>query len=124
SAKQGKKGNVMSWANGRHVLITGGGSGIGAATARMLAAEGAKISLLGRRRGPLDAVASAIGGTAIACDITDRAAQGRAMDQARAVNGLLDYVILNAGIADSGPFSRTSRESFERIVATNLTALF
>ncbi len=114
----------MSWANGRHVLITGGGSGIGAATARMLAAEGAKISLLGRRRGPLDAVASAIGGTAIACDITDRAAQGRAMDQARAVNGLLDYVILNAGIADSGPFSRTSRESFERIVATNLPALF
>ena len=41
----------MGWAVGKHALITGGGSGIGAAAARMLAAEGARVSLLGRREG-------------------------------------------------------------------------
>ena len=114
----------MGWASGKHALITGGGSGIGAATARMLAAEGAKLSLLGRRREPLDAVAGETGGTAIPCDITDRAATEAAYAAARAANGPLDYVILNAGIADSAPFARTSRESFDRIIATNLTAAF
>jgi len=114
----------LGWASGKHALITGGGSGIGAATARMLAAEGAKLSLLGRRREPLDAVAGETGGTAIPCDITDRAATESAYAAARDANGPLDYVILNAGIADSAPFARTSRDSFDRIIATNLTAAF
>jgi NADP-dependent 3-hydroxy acid dehydrogenase YdfG len=64
----------MGWADGRHALITGGGTGIGAATARALAAEGAKVTLLGRRREPLEVVAGQIGATAIACDVTDRGA--------------------------------------------------
>lgn len=114
----------MGWASGKHALITGGGSGIGAAAARVLAAEGAKLSLLGRRREPLEAVAAETGGTAIPCDITDRAATEAAYATARAANGPLDYVILNAGIADSAPFARTSRDSFDRIIATNLTAAF
>lgn len=114
----------MGWASGRHALITGGGTGIGAAAARMLAAEGAKLSLLGRRPAPLDAVAADTGGIAIPCDLTDRAAMEAAFDQARAANGPLDYVILNAGIGDSAPFTRTSRETFDRIIATNLTAVF
>ena len=114
----------MGWANGRHALVTGGGTGIGAATARMLAAEGAKVTLLGRRREPLEAVAAEFGGTVVTCDITDRAALEYAIDDARAANGPLDYVILNAGIADSAPFGRTSRESYDRIIATNLTAVF
>ena len=114
----------MGWASGKHALITGGGSGIGAATARMLAAEGAKLSLLGRRREPLEAIAGETGGTAIPCDITDRAATESAYAAARDANGPFDYVILNAGIADSAPFARTSRDSFDRIIATNLTAAF
>src|SRR5688572_19843896 len=109
---------------GRHALITGGGSGIGAATARVLAAEGAKLSLLGRRREPLEAIAAETGGRAIPCDITDRAATEAAYAAARNANGPFDYVILNAGIADSAPFARTSRDSFDRIIATNLTAAF
>jgi NAD(P)-dependent dehydrogenase (short-subunit alcohol dehydrogenase family) len=115
---------MMGWANGRHALITGGGTGIGAATARALAAEGAKVSLLGRRREPLEAVAAEFGGTVVTCDITDRGAVEAAYAAARSANGPLDYVILNAGIADSAPFPRTSRESFDRIIATNLTAVF
>jgi 3-hydroxybutyrate dehydrogenase len=110
--------------HGRHALITGGGTGIGAATARALAAEGAKVSLLGRRPEPLQAIASQTGGTAIACDVTSRADSERAYGEARAANGPLDLVILNAGIGDSAPFLRTKRQAWDRIIATNLTALF
>jgi len=109
---------------GRHALITGGGTGIGATTARALAAEGAKLSLLGRRRELLDAIVAETGGAAIACDVTDRADVERAYADARAANGPFDLVILNAGIGDSAPFQRTKRESWDRIIATNLTALF
>jgi len=114
----------MGFATGKHALITGGGTGIGAAAARMLANEGAKLSLLGRRREPLDAIASETGGTAIPCDLTDRAAMETAFAAARAANGPFDYVILNAGIGDSAPFLRTKRETFDAIIATNLTAVF
>lgn len=114
----------MGWATGKHALITGGGTGIGAAAARMLAYEGAKLSLLGRRREPLDAVASETGGTAIPCDLTDRSAMEAAFDAARAAHGPFDYVILNAGIGDSAPFLRTPRSTFDAIIATNLTAVF
>ena len=114
----------MGWADGRHALVTGGGTGIGAAPARMFAAEGARVTLLGRRREPLEEVAAEFGGLVIACDVTDRDALKDAIEDARAASGPLDYVILNAGIGDSAPFQRTSREAWDRIIATNLTALF
>jgi len=114
----------MGWADGKHALVTGAGSGIGAATAAMLANEGAAVSLLGRRREALGAVAAQTGGTAIACDVTDRDEMAQAFAAARAAHGPFDYVILNAGIGDSAPFARTSRESFDAIIATNLTAVF
>jgi NAD(P)-dependent dehydrogenase (short-subunit alcohol dehydrogenase family) len=114
----------MTFATGKHALITGGGTGIGAGAARALAAAGAKVSLLGRRREPLDEVAAETGGRAIVCDVTDPQAQARAFAEAREAFGPFDYVILNAGIGDSRPFLRTSRESWNAIIATNLTALF
>ena len=114
----------MTLLDGRHALITGGGSGIGAATARMLAAQGAKVSLLGRRIEPLAAVAAETGGKPFACDLTDRAAMEAAFAAARDANGPFDIVILNAGIGDSAPFARTSRAMFDAIIATNLTAVF
>jgi NAD(P)-dependent dehydrogenase (short-subunit alcohol dehydrogenase family) len=114
----------MTFATGKHALITGGGTGIGAGAARALAAAGAKVSLLGRRREPLEAVARETGGRAITCDVTDPDAQARAVAEAREAYGPLDYVILNAGIGDSRPFLRTKRESWNAIIATNLTALF
>ena len=114
----------MGWAKGKHALITGGGTGIGAAAARMLAKEGAKLSLLGRRMEPLQKIAAETGGTPIICDITERAAIESAFAAAREANGPFDYVILNAGIGDSAPFLRTPREAWGRIIATNLTALF
>jgi NAD(P)-dependent dehydrogenase (short-subunit alcohol dehydrogenase family) len=114
----------MTWATGKHALITGGGTGIGAGAARALGAAGAKVSLLGRRAESLEAVAAETGGRAIVCDVTDPQAQARAFDEARQAFGPLDYVVLNAGIGDSRPFLRTKRESWDAIIATNLTALF
>lgn len=114
----------MTFATGKHALITGGGTGIGAGIARALAADGARVSLLGRRREPLEAVAAETGGRAIVCDVTDAEAQARAFAEARQANGPFDYVILNAGIGDSRPFLRTKRDTWNAIIATNLTALF
>ena len=114
----------MGWASGKHALVTGGGTGIGAATARLLAAEGAHVSLVGRRREPLEAVATETGGKAYPADMTDRAAMEAAFATARAASGPFDIVILNAGIGDSAPFLKTKRESWDAIIATNLTALF
>ena len=107
----------MGWANGRHALVTGGGTGIGAATARMLAAEGAKVTLLGRRREPLEAVAAEFGGLVIACDVTNREMLEDAIEDARAANGPLDYVILNAGIGEIAPFLKSTREAWGRMIA-------
>jgi 3-hydroxybutyrate dehydrogenase len=109
---------------GRHALITGGGTGIGAAAAQHLNAEGAKLTLLGRRLKPLQAVAEGLGGTAIPCDVTDQNRVRAAFDEARAANGPIDMLIVNAGIAESAPFHKMSRESWDRILATNLTAAF
>jgi 3-hydroxybutyrate dehydrogenase len=112
------------WLQGRHALITGGGTGIGAAAATHLHAAGAKISLLGRRIDPLEKVAAIVDGKAIVCDVTEREAISRAFDEARAANGPISFLIVNAGIGDSAPFGRTPRESWDRIIATNLSAAF
>ena len=109
---------------GRHALITGGGTGIGLAAAEQLNAAGAELSLLGRRLDPLRAVAERLGGAAIQCDVTDPARVRAAFDEARSVNGPIDFLIVNAGIAESAPFHKMTRESWDRIIATNLTAAF
>lgn len=110
--------------DGRHALITGGGTGIGAAAAEHLGSKGAKLSLLGRRLEPIEAVAEGLGGTAIQCDVTDPQRIEAAFEEARSANGPIDLLVVNAGIAESSPFHRTSRESWERVIATNLTAAF
>ena len=109
---------------GRHALITGGGTGIGAATAEQLAAAGARVTVLGRRLQPLEELAERIAGAATACDVTDRDALARAFEIARAAYGPIDILVVNAGIADSAPFAKTSRHSWDRIIAVNLTAAF
>jgi NAD(P)-dependent dehydrogenase (short-subunit alcohol dehydrogenase family) len=113
-----------NWLQGRHALITGGGTGIGASIATHLHAAGARISVLGRRLDPLADIASTTQGTAVQCDVTDRDAIARAFGEARAANGPIAFLIVNAGVGDSAPFGRTTRESWDRIIATNLTSAF
>ncbi|HEX2803595.1 MAG TPA: SDR family oxidoreductase [Sphingomicrobium sp.] len=109
---------------GRHAVITGGGTGIGAAAAAELANAGAKLSLLGRRMGPIQAAAIGTGGTAFQCDVTNPEAIDSAFAKAREANGPIELLIVNAGIAESAPFHKMTRESWDRIIATNLTAAF
>ena len=113
-----------NWLQGRHALITGGGTGIGASAATHLHAAGAKISATGRRMEPIQRIASIVGGSAIQCDVTDREQIARAFDVARSANGPIEMLVVNAGIADSAPFAKTTRDSWDRIIGTNLTAAF
>jgi 3-hydroxybutyrate dehydrogenase len=113
-----------NWLEGRHALVTGGGTGIGASAATHLHAAGAKLSLLGRRKEPLDRIAAIVGGTVVQADVTDRAQIAKAFNDARSANGPIDLLIVNAGIAESAPFHKMTRESWDRIIATNLTAAF
>jgi len=80
--------------------------------------------VLGRRIEPLQRTAAITKGVAIQCDVTDRDAITRAFDEARAANGPISFLIVNAGIGDSAPFAKTSRDSWDRIIATNLTSAF
>jgi 3-hydroxybutyrate dehydrogenase len=113
-----------NWLEGRHALITGGGTGIGAAAATHLHAAGAKISVLGRRIEPLQRIASVTAGTPVQCDVADRDEIERAFGEARAANGAIELLIVNAGIAESAPFHKMTRESWDRIIGVNLTAAF
>jgi NAD(P)-dependent dehydrogenase (short-subunit alcohol dehydrogenase family) len=115
---------MPDWLQSRHALITGGGTGIGAAAATHLNAAGAKVTVLGRRPEPLEQIRKIVGGTAVQADVTDRAEIERAFAEARAANGPIEMLVVNAGIADSAPFAKTSRDSWDRIIATNLTAAF
>jgi 3-hydroxybutyrate dehydrogenase len=110
--------------DGRHALITGGGTGIGAAAAAQLGAEGAKLSLLGRRMEPLQAVAESHGGTAVQCNVSQPEQIVRAFEEARAANGPIELLVVNAGIAESAPFHKMTRDGWDRIIAVNLTAAF
>jgi NAD(P)-dependent dehydrogenase (short-subunit alcohol dehydrogenase family) len=109
---------------GRHALITGGGTGIGAATAEQLADEGARVTLIGRRLEPIQAIADRIAGAATQCDVTDPEQLARAFEIARAAYGPIDILVVNAGVAESAPFHKMTRESWDRLIATNLTAAF
>ncbi|CAA9514832.1 MAG: hypothetical protein AVDCRST_MAG44-1627 [uncultured Sphingomonas sp.] len=113
-----------NWLAGRHALITGGGTGIGAAAAAQLHGAGSKISLSGRRLEPLQKTAEPIGGTVVQCDVTEPEQVARAFDEARTANGPVDLLIVNAGIAESAPFHKMTRDGWNRIIATNLTAAF
>lgn len=114
---------------GRSVLVTGAGRGIGQATAERFASEGADVTLVGRSPDPLNAVADGIraaGGSAVvrACDIRDGAAVDAAVAALVERHGKLDVVINNAGVDDDTPFLDIDRIRWNDVVATNLTGPF
>lgn len=116
----------------RVVLVTGGGSGIGAATCHRLAQDGAAIVLCGIDAAPLDAVARSLtdaGTTAmpVTMDVTDAEARAALFATIRDKFGRLDVLVNNAaliGQAAMAPAETQSLEHFERIISVNLTAAF
>jgi NADP-dependent 3-hydroxy acid dehydrogenase YdfG len=106
-------------------LVTGASSGIGAAIGAALAAHGAQVALVARRKDRLDAVAAGIradGGSAVAleADITDARHAARAVDRAVALLGRLDALVNNAGIMLLGPALDSPLGEWEQMVALNV----
>lgn len=115
----------MRGLTGRVAIITGGGGGIGGATARRLGAEGAKVAVLDKNEASATATAAAImaaGGTAKAftCDITDHAGVKACVAAVEAHFGPIDVLINNAGWDVFKPFVDTTPAEWERLIAINL----
>lgn len=104
---------------GKRVLITGGGTGVGADLARGFAGAGAEVVIAGRREAPLAEVA---GGNirAVVADVTDETSVQALFEAA----GPCDIVIANAGAAQSAPFSDTTLTEWTAMLAVNLTGVF
>ena len=109
---------------GRKALITGGGSGIGAATCRRFVEEGATIVVLDRDPDAAGVVAAETGGHAIPCDVADRDALAAAVEEAVDVMDGLTTLFNNAGFGMLKTMHTYSDDEWDRLVAVNLTATF
>ncbi|WP_425965298.1 SDR family oxidoreductase [Rhizobium nepotum] len=115
----------MSRIAGKVVVITGASSGIGAATARYLAKEGAKVVAAARRKDELDALVAELienGGQALAvqADVSRRDDVSRLVDGAKAHYGTVDVFINNAGIGPISPLDDLRVDEWERMVDVNV----
>jgi NAD(P)-dependent dehydrogenase (short-subunit alcohol dehydrogenase family) len=105
----------------RHAVITGGGSGIGAAIAKRLLADGVRVTLMGRSEERLRAQQMLLGDVAIqVCDVGD---ENSVLD-AFALVGDVDILVNNAGQVETAPVARTSLELWQRLLNVNLTGTF
>ncbi len=114
--------------NLRHALVTGAGSGIGAAIATVLTEAGARVTLAGRRAEPLEMLAEKLGRDKVCVadgfDVTGEIAVDNGLKAARARFGPVNILINNAGEGPSAPFEKTSLEMWSRVVAVDLTGVF
>jgi NADP-dependent 3-hydroxy acid dehydrogenase YdfG len=119
---------MTSKLTGTVALVTGASSGIGEATARRLAQDGASVALVARRRDRLGALAAEIeqaGGTAVAveADITDRSQAEAAVQQTVERFGQLDTLVNNAGLMLLGPVVGADPDEWDRMIAINAQGL-
>ncbi len=101
---------------GRHIIVTGGGSGVGAACAAVFAQEGARVTILGRTEAKLKAQDLPYQ----VCDVTDPDAVETAFSAARSDQGPVDIVLANAGAAESVPFAKMKPDVLQAMLAVNL----
>jgi NAD(P)-dependent dehydrogenase (short-subunit alcohol dehydrogenase family) len=107
--------------DGRHALVTGGGTGIGRAIAEALMAEGADVTVTGRREGPLREVT---GAHPVVMDVRDEASVFSGVEAARVARGPVMICVANAGIAEGRSLRETDAAFWREIMATNLDGCF
>lgn len=110
---------------GKHALVTGGGTGIGEAIALALAKEGCSVTITGRRLEPLEETsAKARGIHPLVMDVNDEESVVKGTVAAIKERGLVDIHVANAGIAETTPFTKTPMDFWRRVMATNLDGVF
>ncbi|MCB1444937.1 MAG: SDR family oxidoreductase [Rhizobiaceae bacterium] len=109
---------------GKIALVTGGGTGIGAATARRIARDGGRVALVGRRREPLEAVAAEIGGMVFQADAADTPSMKRAVGEIVSSLGGIDILVANAGGHGFGPTIEMTDETWANSTRLNLDTAF
>lgn len=114
----------MSYFDGKHAVVTGGGSGIGAAIAASLVSAGAAVTIMGRNDDKLRKVADDIGAARELADVTDRGQVVTAFASAVKNNGCVDILVNNAGMAQAVPFAKMQDELWDQTIAVNLTGVY
>ncbi len=109
---------------GKRALVTGGASGIGLATARKLAQQGARVALLDQHRDTTEAAAREIGGLALVADVRDAAALDAACAEAASAFGGLELAFLNAGAGQVAALHEYAPADVERLIAVNLLGVY
>lgn len=109
---------------GRTAVVTGGGSGIGAAVVRHLAAGGAKVAVLDRDGEAARAVGAAVGGLAFEVDVRSTGAVAESVGVVADVLGRLDVVVANAGVGDLRPLEAYDDRAWNRLVDVNLKGVW
>lgn len=113
---------------GQAAVVTGGGSGLGAATAALLAASGCRVGVLDINRDAALATAARLGGTGAACDVADATAAEAALATLRAANGVERILVNCAGVGTAGRIvgrdGPLPLDAFERVIRVNLLGTF
>jgi NAD(P)-dependent dehydrogenase (short-subunit alcohol dehydrogenase family) len=105
-------------------LVTGGGTGIGAAIARRLTSSGCDVCITGRRRQPLETVAAETGALPVVADTGDWDDAKRAVNACVERFGRLDLLVCNAGISSGGTVEEQSLDGWDAVLRTNVTGAF
>lgn len=121
---------MTAYLSGRHVVVTGGGGGLGRAIAGALAAEGALLTVMGRTRASLDETAAELRrragarAEAVVCDLTDPGSVVRAFAEAAEALGPVSVLVNNAGHSAAAPIEEVELDSWQHTIAVNLTGAF